>query len=149
MESRISEVGRTITKIGKQDLNMYIYLLRYASEGEQLESIHLSRQRAQAAHDLIDYYFLFAKNDTAKLDELRKEGRDGRQQVAVLLRRLKLVATEVDIPSAEKVASVLYNKLTCSPYINRLEKISTNTVRNSKRTPSGYSTSATVRATQK
>jgi hypothetical protein len=72
-------------------------------KGEQLESIHLSRQRAQIAHDLIDYYFLFAKNDTTKLDELRKEGREGRQQVAIILRRLRAVATEVDIPSAEKV----------------------------------------------
>jgi hypothetical protein len=75
--------------------------------GEQLESIHISRQRAQAAHDLIDYFFLFTKNDTTKLDETRKEGRDGRQQVAVILRRLKLVASEVDIPSAEKVRHIL------------------------------------------
>lgn len=73
--------------------------------GEQLESVHLQRQRAQAAYDLIDYYNHFLRDDTSKLDALKKEGREGRRQVAVLLRRLSTVAKEVDLPSAEKVWS--------------------------------------------
>lgn len=52
---------------------------------------------------MIDYYNQFSKGDTTKLDALRKEGREGRRQVAVLLRRLTTVAKEVDLPSAEKV----------------------------------------------
>lgn len=71
--------------------------------GEQLESIHLSRQRAQAAYDLIDYYMAFSRNDTSKLDDLRKEGgKEGRQKVAIALRRLKTIAIEVDTPGADK-----------------------------------------------
>jgi hypothetical protein len=34
---------------------------------------------------------------------MRKEGRAGRRQVAVILRRLNTVAKEVDLPSADKV----------------------------------------------
>ncbi|KZS97887.1 exocyst complex component Sec10 [Sistotremastrum niveocremeum HHB9708] len=86
MESRISQVGKTAIRIG-----------------EQLESVHISRQRAQAAYDLIDYYFAFARDDTSKIDALRKEGgRDGRHKAAVILRRLMILAKEVDIPSAEQ-----------------------------------------------
>lgn len=71
-----------------------------------MESVHISRQRAQAAYDLIDYYNQFSKNDTSKLDGLQKDGKsEGRQQVAVILRRLNVLAKEVDIPSAEKVHS--------------------------------------------
>ena len=73
--------------------------------GEQLESVHLQRVRAQAAYDLIDYYNQFSRDDTSRIDTLRKEGKEGRRQVAVLLRRLSTVAKEVDLPTAEKVRS--------------------------------------------
>ena len=73
--------------------------------GEELESVHHQRQRAQAAYDLIDYYNLFSRDDTTRLDAMKKEGRDGRRQVAILLRRLNTVAREVDLPNAEKVRS--------------------------------------------
>lgn len=87
MESKISEVGRTAIRIG-----------------EQLESVHASRLRAQAAHDLIDYYIQFSQNDVTKLENLRKEGgKEGRMKVAILLRRISTAAKEVDIPIAEKV----------------------------------------------
>ncbi|KIL70208.1 hypothetical protein M378DRAFT_117200 [Amanita muscaria Koide BX008] len=85
MESRMNEVSTTAVRIG-----------------EQLEMMHIERQRAQAAYDLIELYGSFAKGDTTKLDALRKEGRNGRRQVAVLLRRLSTVAKEVDLPSADK-----------------------------------------------
>ncbi|KAI0030530.1 exocyst complex component Sec10 [Vararia minispora EC-137] len=85
MESRMSEVGRTAIRIG-----------------EQLESVHLERQRAQAAYDLIDYYNQFSKDDTTRIDTLRKDGKEGRRKVALLLRRLSTVAKEVDLPNAEK-----------------------------------------------
>lgn len=65
--------------------------------------MHIERQRAQAAYDLINFYNQFSKGDTTRLDALRKEGRAGRQQVAVLLRRLNIVAKEVDLPSADSV----------------------------------------------
>ncbi len=71
--------------------------------GEQLESVHQQRQRAQAAYDLIDYYNQFARDDTARLDALKKEGKEGRRKVAVLLRRLGTVAKEVDLPNADTV----------------------------------------------
>ena len=71
--------------------------------GEQLETVHIERQRAQAAYDIIDFYNQFSRGDTTRLDSLRKEGRQGRRQVAILLRRLSTVAKEVDLPSAEKV----------------------------------------------
>ncbi|KAH7911568.1 exocyst complex component Sec10-like protein [Hygrophoropsis aurantiaca] len=85
MESKMNEVGRTAIRIG-----------------EQLESVHIERQRAQAAHNLIDYYNQFSRGDTSRLDALKKEGREGRRQVAVILRRLTTVAREVDLPTAEK-----------------------------------------------
>lgn len=66
--------------------------------------MHHQRQRAQAAYDLVDYYNLFSRDDTARLDALKKnEGKEGRHQVAILLRRLNTVAKEVDLPNAEKV----------------------------------------------
>ncbi|CCM05558.1 uncharacterized protein FIBRA_07785 [Fibroporia radiculosa] len=78
MESKMNEVGRTAIRIG-----------------DQLESVHQQRQRAQAAHDLIDYYNQFARDDTTRIDSLKKEGgKDGRRKVAVLLRRLNVVAKE-------------------------------------------------------
>ncbi|KAF8318148.1 exocyst complex component Sec10 [Clavulina sp. PMI_390] len=86
MESSIGQVGKSAVRIG-----------------EQLESIHVSRQRAQAAHDLIDYYNQFSKGDTQRLDSLRKDGgKAGRRQVATTLRRLLTVAKEVDLPDAEQ-----------------------------------------------
>ncbi|KAG6337231.1 hypothetical protein ID866_1861 [Astraeus odoratus] len=79
MENKLSEVGR-----------------------EELETVHIERQRAQAAHNLIDFYNQLSRGDTSRLDELRKEGKEGRRQVAVILRRLTTVAKEVDLPIAEK-----------------------------------------------
>ncbi|KAF7332112.1 Exocyst complex component protein [Mycena kentingensis (nom. inval.)] len=84
MESRMNQVSSTAVRIG-----------------EQLETVHIDRQRAQAAYDLIDFYNQFARNDTTRLDALRKDGRSGRRQVAVLLRRLNTVAKEVDLPNAD------------------------------------------------
>lgn len=99
----MNEVGRTAIRVGKC-LRVFIsYALTSAFEGEQLESVHQQRQRAQAAYDLIDYYYQFSRDDTTRLDALRKEGKEGRRQVAVLLRRLGTVAKEVDLPNAEKV----------------------------------------------
>lgn len=72
--------------------------------GEQLEAVHSSRQRAQTAHDLLDYYIQFSRDDTTRLDALKKDGgKEGRERVAVILRRLSTMAKEVDIPVAEKV----------------------------------------------
>ncbi|KAF9226649.1 exocyst complex component Sec10 [Gyrodon lividus] len=85
MESKLNEVGKTAIRIG-----------------EKLESVHIERQRAQAARDLIDYYNQFSRGDTTRLDALKKEGKEGRRQVAVILRRLTNVAREVDLPIAEK-----------------------------------------------
>jgi exocyst complex component 5 len=86
METKMNEVGRTAIRIG-----------------EELESVHHQRQRAQAAYDLIDFYNQFTKDDVSRIDALKKEGKEGRRQVAILLRRLSTVAKEVDLPSAEKV----------------------------------------------
>ena len=77
--------------------------LRPLRIGEQLESVHQQRQRAQAAYDLIDFYNQFSRDDTTRLDAMKKEGREGRKRLAVLLRRLNTVAKEVDLPAAEKV----------------------------------------------
>jgi exocyst complex component 5 len=70
--------------------------------------VHIERQRAQAAYDLIDYYNQFSRDDTSRLDALKKEGRDGRRQVAIVLRRLNTVAKEVDISTADKVCLLLF-----------------------------------------
>ena len=86
----MNEVGRTAIRIG-----------------EELESVHHQRQRAQAAYDLIDFYNQFTKDDTTRIDALKKEGKEGRRQVAILLRRLSTVAKEVDLPNAEKVFYIL------------------------------------------
>ncbi|KAF8484813.1 exocyst complex component Sec10 [Russula ochroleuca] len=85
MEARMNEVGRTAGRIG-----------------EQLETVHLQRQRAQAAYDLIDYYTQFSRDDTSRIDSLKKDGKDGRRQVAILLRRLATLAKEIDLPTADK-----------------------------------------------
>ncbi|KAG9317495.1 exocyst complex component Sec10-like protein [Chiua virens] len=60
------------------------------------------RIEGPAAHDLIDYYNQFSRGDTTRLDTLKKEGKGGRREVAVILRRLTTVAKEVDLPLAEK-----------------------------------------------
>ncbi|KAI6130355.1 exocyst complex component Sec10-domain-containing protein [Pisolithus croceorrhizus] len=85
MENKLNEVGRTAIRIG-----------------EELESVHTERQRAQAAHNLIDFYNQLSRGETSRLDALREEGKDGRHQVAVILRRLTTVAKEVDLPIAER-----------------------------------------------
>ena len=75
--------------------------------GEQLEAVHIQRQRAQAAHDLINYYIQFSRGDTSALDVLRKErGKEGRRELATILRRLGAVAKEVDLPNAEQASTV-------------------------------------------
>jgi hypothetical protein len=79
--------------------------------GEQLESIHLSRQRAQAAHDLVFYWNQFARGDVEKIEALRKEGKEGRHQVAVLLRRLNAVAKELDVKGAERVSDYYHRSV--------------------------------------
>lgn len=71
--------------------------------GEQLESVHLARQRAQSAHDIVSYWNQFSKGDTSKIEALRKEGREGRQAVAILLRRLNAVAKDLDVTGSIKV----------------------------------------------
>ena len=104
MESKMNEVGRTAIRIGEAHTTIdYNLLLTTLYIGEQLESVSIERQRAQAAHDLIDFYNQFTRGDTTRLDTLKKEGREGRRQVAVLLRRLTTVAREVDLPNSEKV----------------------------------------------
>ncbi|KAH9482765.1 Exocyst complex component SEC10 [Psilocybe cubensis] len=90
MESRMNEVSSTAVRIG-----------------DQLETVHIERQRAQAAYDLIDFYNQFSKGDTTRLDVLRKEGRAGRRQVAVILRRLNTVAKEVDLPNSDKTREAI------------------------------------------
>lgn len=88
LESRFSEVSRTAIHIG-----------------EQLETIDRQRSRAVEAHDLIEHYYAFAREDTSKLDRLRKEGgRQGRLKTAIIARRLGAISREVDVPGADKVS---------------------------------------------
>jgi exocyst complex component 5 len=87
---------------------VYILARLIYNPGEQLESIHIERQRAQAAYDLMDFYNSFSKDDTTRIDTLKKEGREGRRQVATLLRRLNIVAKEVDLPNVDKVVNSLF-----------------------------------------
>jgi hypothetical protein len=92
--------------------NPYLYIFSPRTGiGEQLESIHLERQRAQAAYDLFDLYGAFAREDTTRLDAMKKEGREGRRQVGIILRRLIIVAKEVNIPNADKVRLPLFNSI--------------------------------------
>lgn len=85
LEDRISEVGRTAIRIG-----------------EQLETIDKQRNRASEAHDLIEFYYMFARGDTSKLERLRKEGgREGRMKTAVIARRLAAISREVDVAGSE------------------------------------------------
>lgn len=91
LESRFSEVGRTAMHIG-----------------EQLQTIDRARTRAAEAHDLIEYYYQFARDDTSRLEQLRKEGgRDGRLRTAVIVRRLSAIAREVDVPGAEQTREII------------------------------------------
>ncbi len=107
MEARMSEVGRTAGRIGESSSRVLALLCIQLVSGDQLESVHLQRQRAQAAYDLIDYYTQFSRDDTSRIDSLKKEGKDGRRQVAVLLRRLATLVKEIDLPTADKVGSAL------------------------------------------
>lgn len=91
LESRFSEVGRTAMHIG-----------------EQLQTIDRMRTRAAEAHDLIEYYYQFARGDTSRLEKLRKEGgREGRLKTAVIARRLGAIAREVDIKGAEQTRETI------------------------------------------
>lgn len=84
LQERISDVGRTAIRIG-----------------EQLESLDRQRTRASETHDLIEYYYMFARGDTKRLDKLRKDGgREGRLKAAMIARRLAVIAREVDIPGS-------------------------------------------------
>jgi len=78
-------------------------IIANSQSGEQLESVHHHRERAKAAYDLIDYYNQFSRGEISRLDFLKKEGKEGRRQVAIILRRLVIVAKEVDLSYAEKV----------------------------------------------
>ena len=122
----MNEVGRTAIRIG-----------------EHMESVHQQRQRAQAAYDLIDFYNQFSRDDTETLDKLKKEGKEGRRKVAVLLRRLATVAKEVDMANADRVclefiqfASTTHDgRVLC-----RRERISIGIARSSRRTCCTYLT---------
>lgn len=106
MENKMSEVGRTAIRIGEELYYCVIVSCLTFIPGEQLEAVHVQRQRAQAAHDLINYYIQFSRRDTTALDVLRKErGKEGRRELATILRRLGAVAREVDIPTAEQVST--------------------------------------------
>lgn len=86
LEGRITDVGRTAIRIG-----------------EQLETLDRQRKRAGETHDLIEYYYMFARGDTNRLDELRKNGgRDGRLKAAMITRRLAIISREVDVPGASE-----------------------------------------------
>jgi hypothetical protein len=54
----------------------------------------------------MDYYNQFSRDEISRLDSLKKEGKEGRRQVAVILRRLVIVAKEVDLPYAEQVSNL-------------------------------------------
>jgi len=103
----MNEVGSTAIRIGTTVIHPEILNSSRAFIGEQLESVHIERQRAQAAYDLIDFYGQMSRGDTTRLDALRKEGREGRRQVAVILRRLTTVSRDVDLPTAEKTRETI------------------------------------------
>lgn len=91
LEGRISEVGRTAIRIG-----------------EQLESLDRQRTRASETHDLIEYYYLFARGDTSRLDALRTDGgKEGRLKAAMILRRLAVISREVDIRSSAETRDAI------------------------------------------
>ncbi|KAN0063111.1 Exocyst complex component 5 [Thecaphora frezii] len=91
LEDRISEVGRTAIRIG-----------------EQLETIDRQRNRASEAHDLIEFYYMFARGDTSKLERVRKEGgKEGRMKTAVIARRLAAISREVDVKGSEQTRDAI------------------------------------------
>jgi hypothetical protein len=143
MESRMNEVSSTAVRIGLHS-PVRACVIAERVLGEQLETVHIERQRAQAAYDIIDFYNQMSKGDTARLDTMRKEGRAGRRQVAVILRRLNTVAKEVDLPSADKVSHLCISSLG-SKELDRHAKTSRNTAKSSKKRCSVYSTDAIVR----
>ncbi|KAK0468124.1 exocyst complex protein [Desarmillaria tabescens] len=108
---KMAELNRGFEAVGNSFSGMEVRMNEVSSTairiGEQLESVHTERQRAQAAYDLIDFYNQFSRGDTARLDAMRKEGRSGRRQVAILLRRLNTVAKEVDLPTADKTREAI------------------------------------------
>ena len=62
------------------------------------------RDRAQTAHDLLDCYIQSSRDDTTRLDALKKDrSNEGRERASAILRRLSAMAKEVGIPVAEKV----------------------------------------------
>lgn len=97
---------------------IHICYLLPALLGEQLESIHIERQRAQAAYDLLDFYNLFSHDDVSRLDAMKKEGREGRRRVAILLRRLVTVAKEVDLSDSATVRIVRLIEMRSSDQAN-------------------------------
>ncbi|KAG8747424.1 Exocyst complex component 5 [Ceratobasidium sp. 414] len=104
MESKITEVGRSAIRIGKSSVAPFVCRSStWVAIGEQLESVHVARQRAQAAYDLFHHYNQLSRGDTSSLEELKKEGknREGTRQVAIILRRLNVVAKEVEVPGAD------------------------------------------------
>ncbi|EPQ28786.1 uncharacterized protein PFL1_03589 [Pseudozyma flocculosa PF-1] len=91
LEDRISEVGRTAIRIG-----------------EQLETIDRQRNRASEAHDLIEFYYMFARGDPSKLERVRKEGgKEGRMKAAVIARRLAAISREVDVRGSEQTREAI------------------------------------------
>ena len=150
MEGKMDDVSSTAIRIGESwDFACQRVTSEQSSSGEQLETVHTERQRAQAAYDIIDYYNQFAREDTFRLDALRKEGKEGRRQVAVILRRLNIVAKEVDLPSAEKVRKGCFwmniSRILCI----RQEKGSKSTARSSKKICYIYSIDAIAKGIQK
>ncbi|PKI85075.1 Exocyst complex component 5 [Malassezia vespertilionis] len=84
LQTRISEVGRIAIRIG-----------------EQLEALDRQRMRASETYDLIQYYYMFARGDTSRLDKLRNDGgREGRLKAAMIARRLAAISREVDMPGS-------------------------------------------------
>ncbi|KAG0145204.1 hypothetical protein CROQUDRAFT_659005 [Cronartium quercuum f. sp. fusiforme G11] len=100
LDAKITEVGKTAIRIG-----------------EQLEAIDRVRSRASDAHDIILYYNEFARGDTTRLEALRKEGKQGRATVALVIRRLLAVAKEV-----EGVEGGEETRATIEKYAERFEK---------------------------
>ena len=91
LQTRISEVGRTAIRIG-----------------EQLEALDRQRTRASETKDLIEFYYMFARGSSERLDYLRKHaGRDGRLKAATILRRLAVISREVDIEGSSATSHAI------------------------------------------
>ncbi|THH12213.1 hypothetical protein EW145_g135 [Phellinidium pouzarii] len=87
MENKMSEVGRTAIRIGLASLEFV--------QPDMIEQ--LIRRTAG-----------FSREDTSALDVLRKErGKEGRRELATVLRRLSAVAREVDLPAAEQTREAI------------------------------------------